>query len=471
MLKTIIEKEIRDIIGSTKFAVTFGICAVLILLSFYVGANNYLVSRARYEAAKAENLRQFAGLTDWLSVRQHRIFLPPQPLGVLVTGISNDIGRTMQITGRGELTAEDSRFNEDPLFAIFRFLDLDFLFGIVLSLLAMVFGYDVISGEKERGTLRLALANAVPRHTYILGRFCGNFIALAVPLIAAMLLGCLLLPVFGIALTGGEWLRLGLILVAGLLYFGVFLTLAIFVSALTHRSSSSFLVVLVVWILAVMIIPRVAVLLAGRAVDVPPLDEIDAQKAAFNGQLWREHREQVAGFKPTADDDPEKLMGEFHRFMGDLADERDKKMQEFAGRLNEDRHNRCRVQQRIAFTLARVSPAAQLTMAVSALAGTALELKDHYQQQALAYQEQYARFMKEKTGINTGGQMMILRIRQGEDEEPKPIDPGELPVFEFRPLGLGHSLGAAIVDLGLLALGNVVFFAGAFITFGRYDVR
>ena len=70
MLKTIIAKEIRDIIGSTKFAVTFGVCAILILLSFYAGANNYRVSRARYEAAKAENLRQFAGLTDWFSVRQ-----------------------------------------------------------------------------------------------------------------------------------------------------------------------------------------------------------------------------------------------------------------------------------------------------------------------------------------------------------------------------------------------------------------
>jgi ABC-type transport system involved in multi-copper enzyme maturation permease subunit len=471
MLKTIIEKEIRDIIGSTKFAVTFGVCAVLILLSFFAGANNYQVSRARYEAAKTENLRQFAGLTDWFSVRQHRIFLPPQPLGTLVTGISNDIGRTTEITGRGELTPDDSRFNEDPLFAVFRFLDLDFLFGVVLSLLAILFGFDAISGEKERGTLRLVLANAVPRGTYVLGRLCGSFIALAAPLVATVVLGCLLLPVFGIALTGGEWLRLGLVLLAGLLYFGVFLTVAVFVSAVTHRSSSSFLVLLVVWILAVMIVPRAAVLLAGRAVEVPAVDELDAQKAAFGTQLWREHREKLSSFKPTQNDDMQGLMDEFNRFMNDLADERDNKMQEFAGRLNEDRQNRQQVQRTLAFSLARISPAAQLSLAVSSLAGTSLELKEHYLQEATAYQAKYAQFMKEKTGINTGGGMMVVQVRDEGDEEPEPIDLGELPVFEFRPVGFARSLGAAIVDLGLLALGNLVFFAAAFVAFGRYDVR
>ena len=105
MFKLIIEKELKEIIGSAKFAITFGVCAVLILLTFYVGAKNYQISSQRYEAAKAENLRQLEGLTDWLMVNNHRIFLPPQPLEALVTGVSNDIGRNIEMAGRGELTA------------------------------------------------------------------------------------------------------------------------------------------------------------------------------------------------------------------------------------------------------------------------------------------------------------------------------------------------------------------------------
>ncbi|NUM79110.1 ABC transporter permease subunit, partial [candidate division KSB1 bacterium] len=183
MLKLIIEKELGEIIGSTKFAVTFGVCAVLILLAFYVGGRNYQVSKAQYDAAVAENLRQMEGITDWLMVRNHRVFLPPHPLAALVTGVANDIGRTATIHGRGEVGAEDSRYSDDPVFAVFRFLDLDFIFQIVLSLFAILFAYDAINGEKERGTLQLTFANAIPRAQYILGKIIGSFLALAVPLL------------------------------------------------------------------------------------------------------------------------------------------------------------------------------------------------------------------------------------------------------------------------------------------------
>ncbi len=142
MLATLIEKEIRDLLGSTKFAISFSVCAVLLVLSFVSGAQNYKAAQRQYEAAKAENLRQLDGLTDWLMLRQNRIFLPPEPVAAIVTGISNDVGRTVEVTGRGELTTQDSRFEGEPLFAVFRFLDLEFVFGVVLSLLAILLGYD-----------------------------------------------------------------------------------------------------------------------------------------------------------------------------------------------------------------------------------------------------------------------------------------------------------------------------------------
>ena len=133
MLKLLVEKELRDILSSTKFTITFAVCAVLILLAFYVGAKNYQVSIDEYEAAQAENLKQMEELTNWNDV-DHRIFLRPQPLAALVSGVSNDIGRNMEMEARGELNSENSRFSEDPLFAVFRFLDLEFIFTVVLSL-------------------------------------------------------------------------------------------------------------------------------------------------------------------------------------------------------------------------------------------------------------------------------------------------------------------------------------------------
>ena len=86
MFKLVLEKELREIVGTTKFAVTFGVCAILILLAFYVGARNYQVSQEDYDTSVVENLRQMEGLTDWNQV-DHRLFLKPQPLASLVSGV------------------------------------------------------------------------------------------------------------------------------------------------------------------------------------------------------------------------------------------------------------------------------------------------------------------------------------------------------------------------------------------------
>jgi ABC-type transport system involved in multi-copper enzyme maturation permease subunit len=472
MIRLIMQKELREIIGSTKFAITFGVCSLLIVLSFYVGARNYQVWERQYEAAKRETLRQMDGLTDWFAVQQNKIYLPPQPLAALVSGVSNDIGRTTEVHGRGELTADDSRFNEDPIFAVFRFLDLEFIFQIVISLFAILFAYDAICGEKEAGTLKLSFASAIPKDKYILGKLFGSYIALGLPLLIPVLLGCMLLFVFGIPFSGDEWVRLCLIVAAGFLYFGVFLTMSIFVSSLTRRSSSAFLMLLVAWIFAVLIIPRIAVLIAGRAVDVPSVDEIASQKVRFNSQLWNEDRKKMADYKPsTTDNDMEKTMQQFNEFMQTVADERDKKMQEFTERLNEDRENRQRVQQQLSLGLARISPAAAFSLAVTTLAGTALTLENHYKDAASSYQKVFANFMKQKTGMVTGGRVMMFRSVVENGEKPEPINPHELPEFTYQPMTLNEVFGASVLNLGLLVFFNMIFFLGSYLAFLRYDVR
>jgi len=471
MLRFIIEKELRDIIGSTKFAATFGICAVLIILSFYVGARSYQADAAQYEAAKTENVHQLEGLTDWLSVRQFRIFLPPQPLASLVRGVANDIGRTTEVRGRGELTATDSRYSEDPLFATFRFLDLDFTFQIVLSLLAILFAYDSVNGEKERGTLRLALANAVPRHLFITGKLIGSFLGLVVPLLLPIAVGGLLLPLMNVPFTTDDWMRLGLIVLAGMLYCGVFLTLSVAVSSLTVRTSNSFLFLIVAWIFAVLIIPRTAVLIAGRAVDVPTVDEIGSKKAHFSAQLWTEDRNGLSNFKPTALGDPQKMMDEFHKFMQTQADERDKKMREFSARLNEERENRQAIQERLAFGLARISPTATFSLAATRLAGTSLVLKEHYHDATEGYQIEYGKFMLAKTGMNPGGNMIVFKVTNDTGEKPKPIDAHELPEFHYVPMTFADVFPQALLDLLLLAGFNLALFVVAYVAFLRYDVR
>jgi ABC-2 type transport system permease protein len=339
-----------------------------------------------------------------------------------------------------------------------------------MSLFAILFAFGAVNGEKERGTLRLAFSNPVPRASFIIGKWAGSFLALCVPMLVPVLIGCLLLPALGVHLEPAEWLRLSLVLLAGFLFFGAFLSLSIMASTVTRRSSSSFLALLIAWIFLNLIIPRTAVLLAAGAVDVPSIDDMNAQKTRYMAELIQEQYAAMEAFKPTQMEDPEKAMGEFNEFMDGVHAERDRKLKELADRLSEERRNRQRAQRRLAFGLARISPCTSFTLAADRLAGTSLELGDRFLAEASGYQQSYGAFMKEKTGVNTGA--VMIKISDGTDETRKEaINPAELPAFAYRGTRLDEDAKGAVPDLGLLALFNIVFFAGAFAAFLRFDVR
>jgi ABC-type transport system involved in multi-copper enzyme maturation permease subunit len=469
MIRLLVEKELRESLHSARWAAAFGVCSVLILLSFFLGAREHRSQVARVEAAAAQDVRQMEGLTDWINLRNHRIFLPPQPLEALVNGISADIGRTITVRGRGAPMPEGSRYGDEPLLAAFRFIDLDFLFQVVLSLFVIVFAYDAISGEKERGTLRLALAAGVPRASFIVGKLAGTLVSLVLPVVVPLLAGCVLLPLFGVRLSSDEWLRLGLVLVAGLVYLGVFAALALLVSALTHRSATSFLALLALWIGATMIIPRAAVLFSGRAVTVRPQVEIDTEVARLRAQLVAEDERAMVAFRPTHTGDPMVAVEEFNRFMNTQAEARQRKLDDLQGRLEEERFNQQVGQHALALGLARLSPAATFSLAATTIAGTSLDLPSRFRAQAVAYQREFAAFMFAKTGMNPGNGMAV-RMRLG-GEEPKPVDPSELPQFVYRPARISEVVPAALFNVALLLLMGIGVSSGAVAVFARYDAR
>lgn len=483
MFKLIVTKELKEIISSTKFATTFGVCSLLIVLAFFMAARGYHVGRAQYDAAVAEDRRQLEGQTEWLDVSPS-VFLPPQPLAYLVPGISNDIGRNTEVRGRGGLRPEGSRFGDEPLLALFRFMDLEFTFQIVLSLLAILFAYDAVCGERERGTLRLTFSQAVPRATYILGKLVGSLLALTVPLLIPLAAGALLLPLMGVPMSSRDWLLLSLIVASGMLYIGAILGLSVMVSALTRRSSTSFVLLLSLWVVGVLIVPRASVLLAARSVEVPSMDQLLSQRSRLRAQLWRDDqavintfmREQLSGVRDEEDSMQMQSamqagIAAFNTKFDELAEERQRKLAELDARLTEERRNRQRWQQGLALGIARISPASAFSLAAAHLAGTSLDLPEYYLSQVNAYQERFAAFQKEKTGRSGGGIRLVIRMEGDEEDEPGPIDPAELPAFVFNPPPLGTVLRAGVFDLSLLAFFNLLFFSGAFMAFLRYDVR
>jgi ABC-type transport system involved in multi-copper enzyme maturation permease subunit len=479
MLRILLEKELRDIIYSTKFAITFAAAAVLVLLSFYVGIRNYQESIHEYENAKTTNAANIAAQTDWRQI-QDRVFRKPQPLEILVNGVTNDVGRTTDMKSSGELNLINSRFSADPLFAVFRFLDLNFVFVIVFSLFAILFGYDAINGEKEAGTLKLVFSNRVSRASFILSKLLGSVLALGVPLLVPLLIGCLMLLGFGIPMSGVEWLRLGLVIVAGLLCFGVFLTLSIMVSAMVSRSSVSFLLSLVVWIFSVLIIPKGSVLLASQIASVPSIDAVETQKRKFNADQIQKRMQATqqwfsSRMTSNANFSDSGFVNSMAAFQDSISKATDDARLEFYGRLDEDWRNKKDWQERWAFGISRISPTAVFQIAAMGIAGTDVGMKYRYMQQLSRYRDAFAETMRKKTGSSADYFRIVIKRFSGgqndQEEKQKSLNPSELPEYVEQPRSLGDVMAASMFDMGLLVILNALFFVGAFYAFLRFDLR
>ncbi len=488
MFKIIIENELRAILYSPKFVATFATCSLLMLLSVFVGIQEYRASVRQYEASLSLADQQLQEASSYSGVNM-RTYRAPDPMQVFVSGVQNDIGRFSDINASEALKLTNSVYSDDPIFAIFRFIDFTFIVQVVLSLFAILFTFDAINGERERGTLKLIFSNAVSRAEYVLSKSIGAWLGLLAPLAIPVLLSLMLVSLFKIQLQPEHWMRLAILLAAAVLFFTFFVFLGVLISTLTRHSSVSFMLLLVSWVALVLIVPRAAVMAAGQIVPVPSIAEIEGREDGFAKSQWRTYEQQLAkrwqqrngemaGLSPA---DRQAYRDEHLWQWMEQDDAARTEIQEeinaFRTKLNEDLRNRKAELQRSAFTLSRLSPASAFQLTAMNLAGTNIDLKSRYEDSMASYRSEliaYGRRKQKESGTTGGIRITIdseagLNISTGRDKGT--LDFSDMPRFQPPRRSLAQATAPAVVDLGLLALYSLLALAGAFVRFLRYDVR
>ncbi len=490
MLWVLVEKELKSILQSPKFVATFGVCSLLILLSVFIGVNEYRASVAQYETATSWVDQQISEATSFRNLPT-KVYRQPNPMQIFVSGVNYDVGRLSQISIEQDVKLEQSAYSDDPIFAVFRYLDFGYIVQVVLSLFAIVFTYDAINGERESGTLKLVLSNPVPRGRYLFAKFAGSWLGLTVPLLIPMLISLLLLIVFRVPMTGADWLKLAMLIGVSVLYFTFFIALGLLVSALTRQSSVSFLLLLVVWITLVLIVPRGAVMAASQLVDVPGVAEIESQKDRYRSDRQGELRdsrslrfqEMMAPARGLAEDERRAFyqanIAAYTEETNALQAEMELTIEENNRRINENLRNAKSELERLAFLMSRVSPASAYKLTAMNLGGTNTSMKNQYEDQMLAYRETYNAYIATKWQQEQEEQAQILAgQRQGRGTTlvfagsgNQAIDASDMPQFIAAEESVSEVISASLLDFGLLAIYTLLAFAGAFFAFVRYDVR
>ena len=410
MLGTIVRKEISDNLLSYKFFIVILLSAVLIFTSLFVMARDYKGRVADYQVIKPKPGAPIG-------------VLPPNPLSVFAKGLEDSITRSYELDFIGVQT-RTGRSTANNVFAFFPAPDFLYIVKVVLSLVALLFGFDRISREREAGTLKLTLANSVSRGTLLFGKWLGNLISLAVPFFLITGIGLAVLhldPAFH--MTGAGFGRLAVILLLSLAYLALFLSLGLFISAVTRRSATSLVVLLLIWSLMVFVLPNTGTLIARQIVRVPSSRALMEKR----NQIWT--REILMTYSDR---------GNRGAHLDAMNTEIDQIEQDF--RRKTDRLVR------LSKTLNRISPAAGFVYTATEIAGTGIGEDSRLKNEIVRYKNRV---------FETGT-----------------LENGKAPAFDYAYRSIGTIMAeGGFFDVAWLLAFNVIFFAAGYAAVIRYDVR
>jgi ABC-type transport system involved in multi-copper enzyme maturation permease subunit len=202
MFSILIKKELRAIIYSPKFTVTFAVCAVLMLLSVYIGINEYNQSVTQYRTAQELAEQRMSETTAWPNLT-NKAQREPNPLQIFTGGLNYDIGRWSLINRENSIKLQHTHYSDNPIYAVFRIIDFSFIVQFILTLFAILFTFDAVNGEREKGTLQLVFSNPVSRARYLLAKCAGSWLGLVIPISIPILLSLLLVLIFKVPRARG----------------------------------------------------------------------------------------------------------------------------------------------------------------------------------------------------------------------------------------------------------------------------
>ena len=472
MIRQIAVKEVLENLLSLRFTLSLLLTVSLFAVCGYVFVNGYREQLQDYWKRTNENLSALGGQSDALyKVAFHKqgIYRKPQPLAVCAEGDEKSLPNFFAVNA---FTADLPRIKGQANFALPHFSSLDWVLivSLILSFAAMVFTYDGICGEREAGTLRMVLANTIPRHEVLLGKYLGAMVTLMIPLIAGMLVSLIIVALSkDVSLAPAAWSRILAIGFLSLLYLSIFVLSGLFVSSRTGHSPNAMAILLLVWVVFVILLPSLCRIVFEISYKEPSPAELDRRLEEVTKQLWDNHEKfgKNAGSMSGNLSDPMNNPPARARLQNAIVDARND--------ITDDYHSKLLAQAFGHRDFARLSLVVMYQRAAETFAGTGINRCANLYKQVKGYGLNLKEFVRSEDSKDPqslhliGPEHEMARSWRAISHNAVSFD--AIPKFQERDFTVAESLRLAVWDVGLLALLNVALFGAAFVSFLRYDVR
>jgi ABC-type transport system involved in multi-copper enzyme maturation permease subunit len=288
MIGIIAIKEFRNNIATAGFVVGLLLCLALIPYTVYTGIETYKNRLAQYEVdvKAAEDVYQKSQVYSQVNPL---LVKPVSPLGIFSKGISEQTGSKVRLDRKEKpvFSSEIVSLNENPFMGGFTSLDFATATAILLSLLGVLFSYDMLSREKEDGTLKLALSNPVSRSTFFFGKIAGIFLTLAPILVLCFLVILLIIQLSpAVQFSASDYGRIAMLLLASLAYFAFFVFLGGFISSRTRSSAASIILNLFIWCFLLFLLPNAVAWLGKSISPVKEYSLLEFETGEIDKEWW-----------------------------------------------------------------------------------------------------------------------------------------------------------------------------------------
>jgi ABC-2 type transport system permease protein len=482
MVRLIALREILEHLKSVRVMAIMLLVILIVPLAIIVNRGAYQQRLDNYSRLNTGERGGFS-LTTRGTGGGYPAYRRPSELSVLVTGADALMPAYWTFTANG---LQDGPPASTPhgLAELSGEIDLLFVVRVVIGLLAFLLAFDVVSGERESGTLKAVLAQAVPRSQLLLGKLAGGAATLLAALALAFILAVLTLQLVHVSVFAGRSLAaVALFFIAAALYAVGFFAVGTLASCLTGSSRTALVTLLVVWVGFVLVIPRLATVVA-QAVRPADSDQVlgmrlrEAAKPFGEEQgrkleaLWIRLSGQPRG-RIDLRAVPDAVKRDYQEQSTQMIEEINRRHRDVIDGILRRRERALDHQQALARALSRLSPSSALGLAAADLAGTGDGILAEWRRQLLIRQHTLENDLFDRsfgTTIRSGGSSAMYAGASVPGSRQPPPD-STLARFTFQPPAFAAVAAGTATDFGVLLAYVALPVLLAFFTFLRYDVR
>jgi len=380
------------------------------------------------------------------------VSLPPTGLAALSVGQSDIQLNYLPVSMATTLAVTKNLELENPVNLMTGSFDIAFVVMFLLPIFILAMSYDLLSSEKERGTLAMILAHPVSLRELM----ASKIIARAGMMLAVVLsLGLIALFTVGTNLGSADtWARFLLWMVATLLYALFWFSLAVMINVYGNNSATNGTILAGIWLVLVVIVPTLVSLVATAVYPAPSRLELTvaaryAQTVAEKNYMakldeyYYDHLEYV----PEGD---QKAMD----FLT-LAQANNNSIEKAVRPLYDEFQAQLNRQETLVQRSQFLSPAIMMQLALNEISGTSADRYEHFLNQVYGFHNEWKEYFS---------------VKFLERYPLKPADYDTFPEFEYEKEGFVIVLARllpSLVGMFVLLLGVVLV---PFVALRRYQV-